>query len=235
MNTSGEILAQLDQCAANYTFPMLDNGYIYPADARLTIFRSNTEWLMVIEALGAYSPRVSGYTSFQNCLHLFGSALHRPPGTANEDFLYPISGCADDPLFQDEFEWFAKDDAHCVLIKGTRVELDLAPDALAKKGIQWIEAGRKDPAGILRSLLPEHRSSLLASEDELAKRNPHALPLWMRVDEWNHPDLASNELPSQSETFQMLAEAIATGDMFRYFPTKSPNTHWRFWPEGGTL
>ena len=33
--TTEEILAQLDQCAADFEFPMLDNGYVHLADVRL--------------------------------------------------------------------------------------------------------------------------------------------------------------------------------------------------------
>lgn len=36
-------------------FPMLDNGYVYPADVRLTVYRDTQDWLMIIEALGAYT------------------------------------------------------------------------------------------------------------------------------------------------------------------------------------
>lgn len=33
--TEAEILAQLDACAGTFVIPMLDNGYVYPVDARL--------------------------------------------------------------------------------------------------------------------------------------------------------------------------------------------------------
>jgi hypothetical protein len=55
------------------------------------------------------------------------------------------------------------------------------------------------------------------------------------LDEWNHPDLANSELPSQSETFQQLAQVLATGDTSKYWPSKAPNSHWKNWPDGGTL
>ena len=45
------ILTQLDECAAEYTFPMLDNGYTYHVDQRLTIYRDSTRWLMIIDIL----------------------------------------------------------------------------------------------------------------------------------------------------------------------------------------
>ncbi|MGC3956647.1 MAG: hypothetical protein QM813_01325 [Verrucomicrobiota bacterium] len=233
MNTAKEILDQLDQCAEQYVFPMLDNGYIYPGDVRLTIYRDNVDWLMILEHFGA-NPRTLGYASFQNCLYVFGSKLPRQPGTANESFLEPMASAPGDWIFDAEFGWNVVDGAHSVLLRGQLVEFDLSSTALERKGIELYD-GQRDAVAVMRSLLPEHRDLILASDAELAARNPHGLPLWLRLDEWHHPDLAKEELPSQSETFQMLAAAIATGDKSKYCPTKSPNTHWKNWPEGGTL
>jgi hypothetical protein len=234
MDTADIILAQFDRCAEALTFPMLDNGYVYLADVRLNVFRSDLDWLIILESLGAHSPRFSRFDCFQNCLHLFGSRLHRGPGTANGDFLFPIENCPDAPLFTNESEWLARKDASCVMVRGRRLALDFAAERLKAKGIELIEPPAKDPPAILRSLLPEHRELLLATPEELAQRNPHGLPLWLRLDQWHHPDLGGGELPSQSETFQMLATAIADGDRTKYRPAQPPNTHWGNWPDGGS-
>ena len=53
-----QILGVLDQCAERFTFPMLDNGYVYLAATRLSLYRASEEWAMVIEVFG-YSPRES--------------------------------------------------------------------------------------------------------------------------------------------------------------------------------
>lgn len=229
------ILEQLDNAADEYVFPMLDNGYVYPADVRLTVYRNSQDWLMIIEVLGAYTPRTCGCDSFQNCLHLFGSTLHRKPGPANVDFLHPIDSLQADPLFDDEYEWYLRAEARSLGIRGSVIVFDPSPEALALKGIELLNPPKVDPPAILRSLLPEHREELLASDDELAARNPKQLACWFRLNEWYHPDLADDELPSESETFQMISRVIETGDTSLYTPTHPPNTHWKNWPEGGTL
>jgi hypothetical protein len=229
------ILEQLDEAARAYVFPMLDNGYVYSADVRMSVYRDDTRWLMIIEALGVHNEGTSGVDSFYNCLHLFGNALHRRAGTDNADFLCSIDSIPDDPLFEDEYNWHVRPGVRALSIRGERVPLDLIDGTLKKKGLSLLNPPEIDPVVVLRSLLPEYREQLLASPAELAERNPHALPLWLRLDEWHHPDLANDESPSESETFQMLADAIATGDRRRYAPTEQPNTDWRNWPEGGTL
>ena len=88
---------------------------------------------------------------------------------------------------------------------------------------------------LLRSLVPEHRNPLLATDGELSQRLSVALPLLLRLDQWCHPDVSAGELPSNSEAFKMIAEVLATGDASRYKPTQEPNTHWSNWPMGGDL
>jgi hypothetical protein len=227
------ILDQLDVCAREFTFPMLDNGYVYPVDQRMHIMRSDTMWMIVIEVFG-FNPRAGGINGIQNCLHLFGSDLHRVPGTANEDFLNPFDFPQMD-VFYDEYQWEVNPKLDHLIIRGQRVPVDLRPKQLAAKGIKLIEPPKIDPAALLRSLVPEHRKLLLCTSDELNQRNPYGIPTVLVLDEWNHPDICGEELPSHSETFQMLGTVIETGRIEAYQPTLPANTHWSNWPEGGTL
>jgi len=228
-----EVLDQLDACARDFTFPMLDNGYVYPVDQRMHVKRSDAMWLIVIEVVG-FNPRAGGIDGIQNCLHLFGSDLHRAPGTANEDFLNPFDS-PQNGVFDEEYLWEVNPELDHLMIRGQRVPVDLRSQQLAAKGIELLEPPAIDPPALLRSLVPEHRELLLATPEELADRNPHGIPSIMVLDNWNHPDVCGEVLPSQSETFQMLAALIETGRLNEYHPNLPANTHWSNWPEGGTL
>lgn len=41
--------------------------------------------------------------------------------------------------------------------------------------------------------------------------------------------------PSSYETWQLIAKVIATGDKSLYMPTVEANTHWKNWPDSGSL
>lgn len=212
--TREDILAQLDDCAARFTFPMLNNGYVFPVDSRLRVFRDSDRWALAIECLG-YSPRAG---RLQNCLHLFGNCLKRIPGTANEDFLSPIEGDFEDP-----------ENPECL-----RPEVD----SLRIRGQEILLPGAEGPRQLIevfRDLVPDHRDLLFATEEEILDRLPPDLPQVLQLEEWNHPDLAGEEKPSKSECFRQLAEVMASGDVAKYRPTRDPNTHWSHWPDGGAL
>jgi hypothetical protein len=226
-----DILQQLDESARNFTFPMLDNGYCYPADVRLHAYRDDSRWALVIECVG-WNPRAGGT---QTILHCYGNCLKRLPGTANEDFLHLLEDGPEGPLFDEEYGEYVRDEARTARIRRKVVRINTNTDFFAAKGIELIEPPKVHGFELLRSLLPEHRDLLLATEEELRQRVPPDLPCLLRLDEWNHPDLCADELPSDTETFQMIAEALASGDAARYAPLKPSNTYWRNWPEGGTL
>lgn len=229
-----QILNQLDACARAFTFPMLDNGYVYLGDVRLTAYCDERRWALVIEVLG-YGTREGGHDGVNNALYCFGNCLMRPPGTANEDFLSVTSDGPEGPTFEDEFGFYVRPEARSILIRDELVALDLTPEALTAREIELVDSPRVNGAEMLRSLLPEHREALLAGDEELRSRLPSDLPEVLRLSGWHHPDVAGNELPSGSPTFQMIADVLASGDPGRYRPLDPPNTHWRNWPEGGTL
>jgi len=231
--SAAEILSQLDDCAAEFAFPMLDNGYIYPADVRLHAFANEEKWAIVIEHLG-YDYRSGDHDGMTDCVHYFGNCLRREPGMANEDFLTFTADGPDDLTFQEEINWHLKSPRGSIYIRDELVEYDVTPDALNKKGIKQVE-DHPGGADLLRSLLPEHRHLLLATDKEVRHQIAQELPLLLNLDEWYHPDLAADEMPSGNETFQLIAQVLCSGDPCQYKPTMKPNTHWSNWPAGGTL
>jgi hypothetical protein len=233
----------LDEAAANYNFPMLDNGYIYPAATRLALFRSKQDWAMVFEVFG-YSPR-DGEPG--TCVATFGSQLCGRKSRSdyvdesaynnylashpNDDctFVYPI----------ESFEWIDPEDTELVAqdgevnLRGQRISLP-ADEEYEKSGISL--SGHRPAVFELCRYLAEHwRSEVLATPDE---QRSHVLPEMekiLQLEEWDHPDLSNGELPSHLVTFEQLARVLATGDASHYSPVAPPNTHWSNWPDGGTL
>jgi hypothetical protein len=64
---------------------------------------------------------------------------------------------------------------------------------------------------------------------------PHPTQVLL-LEEWHHPNVVdAADRPSGSETFQQIARVLVSGNPEEYRPTRVPNTHWRYWPEGGTL
>lgn len=240
-----DILAVLDQCAASFTFPMLDNGYVYLAATRLSLFRSRQDWAMVIEVFG-FSPRsglpdTSIYT-FASRLNQRDTADRYVTREAYERYLknnpnnelrsvFPID---EGPWQEDSCSEFVAGDATSVIVRGEPVAIpDL--EACQRSGISLAYLPRVHVSELCRYLAAAAREKVLATSQERRISILPDLQQIMQLEEWRHPNLAVGELPSRVETFRQLADVLATGSSELYRPLEPPNTHWSNWPDAGTL
>ena len=232
--TAKEILEQLDSAARQFSFPMLDNGYLYPVTARLSSYRNESHWRIVIEVVG-FNYRGGGHNGIENCLYIFGNDLKHKPGLDNANFLSLTADSPEGNTFDRETESYLDPSINTILVRGNSITLSHDPSFYEAKGIHLEDPGKIMIWEMMRGLLPEHRNQFLATEEDIKQRIPAGLPLFIRLDNWNHPDLANEEKTGKNETFIMLADALENGDKKIFKPTQTPNTHWSNWPEGGTL
>lgn len=231
--TDKDILAQLDECAAEFVFPMLDNGYVYLAGTKLCAYRDENRWVLIIEVIG-FSYRGGGHSGVRNCLHIFGNCLEYKAGTRNENFLSFTDDSDDGRTFDEDESFYLELETPTFLLREAKVRLIHQRAEYQNAGIVLEEENRVNAFEFLRLLNVKYRKRTFATEQEIRGRIPADIPKILELDEWFHIDLAGDEKPSENETFQMLAKVLETGNLNEYKPTKSPNTHWSNWPESGT-
>lgn len=244
MWTSTEILKVLDDCCETFTFPMLDNGYVYLAATRLSLHRSREDWAIVIEVFG-FSPR-TGIPDIH--VYTFGSRLrsrdelsdpasaeahenHLRKNPHNESsFFNPIH----EGEWQDSEEEIVASEASTITVRNQILEIP-ETDAFEECEIELEEPPNVQIFELCRWLAASHRDLVLATPEERRTNVPQDLVQLLVLDEWCHPDVVNEERPSSSTTFQELAEVLVHGDVTRYKASQAPNTHWSNWPDGGSL
>lgn len=102
-------------------------------------------------------------------------------------------------------------------------------------GVELQDAPRVHVFELCRFLADVKREPVLGTSKERRISLLPEMSQILQLEEWNHPNLLEGELPSQSETFQQLAQVLATGNRDAYRPSQPPNTHWKNWPDGGSL
>ncbi|OQD42810.1 hypothetical protein BUL40_09865 [Croceivirga radicis] len=229
-----EILNQLDKCAEYFTFPMLDNGYVYPIHSKLSAYRDENRWVLIIEAIG-FNYRGGGHNGITNCLHIFGNCIETQPGTNNNNFLYITEDSSDNPTFDEEYLDSLNPRANTMILRGKEINVNHDREFYLNKGIELEEKDKIFIWEFMRGLEPEYNNEFEATEQEIRERIPFDIPKIMELTEWYHPDCADSELPSKNETFKQIAKVLETGKMEFYKPTYKPNNHWKNWPNGGAL
>jgi len=228
------ILAQLDNCANDFTFPILDNGYVYPADVRMSVYANPKDWAILIEVIG-YSNRSWKTEAFENCLYCFGTNLKNPPGLSNDNLFFPVTDGITAPLFRDEDYDTINPNARDIRIRDNLITIPTDPVIYQKNGIILAQATSIYGFELLRLLTINYRKLFLATETELYARMEKEIPLILQLHEWYHPDIIEGEKPSDVETFIQIADVITQLDKSYYRPSNPPNSHWKNWPMGGTL
>lgn len=232
--SSKDILKQLDKCAEDFTFPMLDNGYVYPVHSKMSAYRDEKRWALIIEVIG-FNYRGGGHNGISNCLHIFGNCIETKPGTDNDNFLYITDDSSENSTFDEEYLESLNPETKTMVLRDKEIEINHNRDFYLNKGIELEEKDKIFVWEFLRGLEPEYNKEFEATEKEIRDRIPMDLPKIMELTEWNHPDCADSEIPSKSKTFKQIAKVLETGHAEFYKPTEKPNNHWKNWPDGGTL
>lgn len=223
------VLDTLDAANRDAVFPVMDNGYVYPAATRLTVLSDAERWAMVFEIVG-YNARQPGCSGFDTCAYLFGNCVKQ----VRRPFAiwFPIPEQSSE-LVRSEIVVARP---RSLVVGGGEVPFPDAAD-LAAAGVVLRRGEPLHAAGLLRALAFRHRDRLLATPERLRSWivTDEVPPVVLQLDEWRHPGITAGESPSAVASIRQLAEVAASGDATRYRPQERPNTHWRHWPEAGTL
>lgn len=217
-----DILAVLDRCCDTFRFPMLDNGYVCLAATRLSLYRSETDWAVVIEVFG-FSPR-AGLPD--TSIKTFASRLHDrdPPENyvsrkAYEAYLannphseyrsvFPV---AEGPWQDAEDGGLVAEGAREVLVRNRAIALPSVAE-YARHGIELERPPRVQVFELCRFLAAVVREQVLATPEERRVSVPPEMDQVLQLEEWHHPNVVDDaKRPSGSEAFQQLARVLATG------------------------
>src|SRR5438552_16543829 len=104
--TAQNILAALDEGrpvpGARPNFPTLDEAYVYLIDTRLSAYRDDRDWAIVIEKLG-FMPRAVGHGGIRVFMYYYGTGVTIQPDRSGfrELSIRVTSDGPDGPTFED--------------------------------------------------------------------------------------------------------------------------------------
>jgi len=223
-----QVLEDLDKHASEFNFPVLDNEYVEFAAARLSAFQDSKDWLISFEVLGFSTREVE----FVNHLYVFGSCVERE-GFLGEEI--PIKSIPNQPLFDSETNECIADWIHWAIQAGDE-ELSFSPtrEENAEAGILINrESGRGSLSEIelLRFLIHRTGATRFFMRDEaLLAHFPKCMNLQkvIQTTQWQHPNVAEGEKPSENVSICSLLEALSHKNQ-SFFDQGQPNTYWMFW------
>jgi hypothetical protein len=234
MILASDVLQQLDEYDDRpMGFPHF--GTFYPVDVRLSVYRSDQSWGIIIETL-VFDDGPTRHDCIRSLAFCYGSDLPEAPGVRYRQARLTDDGPSG-PLFDpaDILGHVISPSATDMRVRETIIPVTTDSTAYAQAGIKLRDPPRILGFELLRLVLPRYRRLFFSREGELTDWLGCRMTLFLRLDEWRHPDNEREEKPHDSESFQMIAEVIAANNPNLYCPTERPNTHWKDWPNAGTL
>lgn len=226
---ASDVIQQLNEAYSNGGLGFLNLDVFYPVDVRLSAFRDDQSWALLIESV-CFNDGPGGHEGMCTMLYAYGDDLPASPGRAGK--LRVTGDGPSGPLFDptDVLNCAISPAAKDMKIRDKVVNIVTDPSAYAEAGIELREPPSVLAYELLRMVVPMHRRSFFATSAEVVERIGRPMPLLLVLNEWRHPDWTKEEMPADSESFQLIAEVLQTGEPERYRPTEPPNTHWRNWP-----
>jgi hypothetical protein len=206
MESPQQILEFLDRRFNAIEMPCLGNMNIDYVSSRLLAFRDDSRWLILFNSI-TWCPAGQGLTTIVECV---GNCVQGRQGF-DSDRTFITGKIQYDELLE----------LYTVQVRNQPIainDLDIIahPDLYVDRELD-----------IAIALLENYREDLLASMDEYGKFIPEGLTEVLRLDEWQHPTWDC--LPSQTESFPMIAEVLFTSNPNLYKKPQSPNTDWALW------
>ncbi|NOH10237.1 MAG: hypothetical protein HND51_01175 [Chloroflexi bacterium] len=244
------ILKQWDNATRYGKFPHMgsNSNHIF-GKARMLVYRSNNEWLVLIELIIF----LYGIDNFTNLIYAFGNKL-KSPGFfdenimqgATEDYRKLIGGIhipEEVRITIDSNESWCPDLHDFALsVNGTTKRFSYSLEDYLNKNIQVpIEKDEqciRETKAVVRMLseslsedelfFPEDKLLLLIGKEKLSK--------FLKVWDWENPGLGDMDIPSDSPSLVRLASAISENRPGDYFCSQDEtNTHWSKWPDENPL
>ncbi|TAE07714.1 MAG: hypothetical protein EAZ95_18085 [Bacteroidetes bacterium] len=206
----------------------LEHGYCETAGNSIHLYADSTRWVIVFEKSG-----------YQN------------RSKTAEIELYYVGNCIDYPIEKQPERNYITNVSRLILIDSIEFERIENKDGaemerfeligqnieeikIRDKFVSYDNPKKRIKFGDLIRYLHETNPTLIsATEDEIQKHIPKDIPKLMKIDEFHFiSSYEDTNLPSQQETYKLIAKVLTTGDTTNWKTTQKPNNSWKNWKSG---
>jgi len=236
---SEDVLSVLDKYLRDDVWPPAPNFETDPeewdiADQRLTVFRDDRFWVVIIEVIES-----TGGSIFGRHIYLYSNCLQEEYYSIHDKEFFTL-------VTAEEYEACASRYHIRLSIEGSTVELFPTDDEYEQLGFHfpkegyYAEKGLLPPWLLLRYLCWKLNHPFFASEQELRERIQRyaresvpvdELCLFFQTNLWEHPRLNKGQTAADTESFRILAEMIVSGnaDLWEHQDFSRFNSCWQYW------
>lgn len=214
-----DVLQFLDEQAAAGRFLTLDNFYWIYSRAKLFAYASKESWAIAFQVC-AYFDRTQELGNF---CYTFSPSLDTG---RNISTLRVLHSGSHDTALSDRYRFVLNFSSGAQLC-----EINEKDYLACKIPISSTTSPVTDIARIVGWKYSNHVFfNAQEFDSHLSRLGLLGFDLLLQLDDWFHPNVAMDQLPSTSRSMRQIAEVIKYKNPSRYSLIGKGNTHWRKWP-----
>lgn len=224
----------------------LEHGYCETAGSKIHLYADSSRWVIVFEKSGYQNRGTSAEIELDyvgNCIDYPVTHYSERNYITNSSNIIIVTPEEYDRIQNKEGE---SDIENFELIDSNTKEINIRGKMYAfesdyKKyeeiGIKLREYNNPkklvDFGNIIRYLNETNPLLISATESEIRQYIPDDIPKLMTINEFHYESIyQKNNLPSQQETYKLIAKVLLTKDTTNWKPTLKANNHWSNWESG---
>ena len=222
----------------------LEHGYCETANSKIHLYADKDNWAIILEKSG-YQNR-GKFAVIE--LNYIGNCIDYPSNKSNgriyitntksiflittEEF-YRIENKSGTEM--EQFELIDNSITE-VKIREELITVELNSEKYDKLGINLREENNSRKligfSDLIRFFRETNSEIITAKEEEIKSQIPNNLQKIMTINEFHHLSIYEEKLPSQSETYQLIANVLINRDSSIWKPKLCSNNHWSNWESG---
>ena len=223
----------------------LEHGYFETAGSSIHLYADSTRWAVVFEKCGYQNRGASAaieLTYFGNCIDYsvdeypernYITNVHRVPLIDPAEFERIENKDGDE---METFELIGQNIRE-IKIRDRMLSFNSDYQSYEKLGIMVRSyANPKKLIGfgdLIRYIHETNPEAVSATEEEIRNNIPVDIPKLLKIDEFHFVSAYNSaNLPSQQETYQLIAKVLVALDTTKWQPTQQPNNSWKNWESG---
>lgn len=228
MTTADEILSTLGAAAEEFNFPVLDNAHWKLVAGRMRGFRSDEGWALVFEILVFHTQA----NEFSVEIYGYGTLIGEQQGFLNN--VVAIEERPGHPLWSDDGDWVGSTVTH-VSIYGTPVQavavaVPTGSYSSSDEVVILSHGDNLEEGAFARALVRDLGFMRMIPDDLVIKLLPHLSAIeTLRLTNWEHPDIAGGQAPSDSRSIVGAARMLAGEQEHCSQDPRRDNVHWLNW------
>lgn len=217
----------------------LEHGYCDTASSKIHLYSDEIRWAIIFEKSGYQNRALAAEIELDyvgNCINYNIEMNSERKYITNSKRINLIDYDEYQKISDEEQFELISNTSNTVNIHGQIIKIEQNKDKYIELGINLRDYDNDKNlisySDLIRFLNETNPEVIEATEDEIKSLLPNDLPKILTIKDFHFVSYYNDSLPSEQETFNLIADILVSKDISLWKPKLKSNNHWSNWESG---